>query len=179
MYIGEHKTYQWLVTTDFGIYDLLKKCPEVLLGNHLVITAFDSGPINPSPEEMEAGWTAYGSTLCSPRLTSVEGLPYDNYDEWYLFTEARFLDSPEIFVNYYGFSLRNPTHLLEEADPTWDIAGIKYRIKVIEELHETFWHQLQQFSPESYIADGDNFIYVGQNRKLFDAVKSAVEENGV
>ena len=179
MYTGEHKTYQWLVRTDFGIHNLLKMCPMVLLGRHLVITAFDSGPIIPNPEEMEAGWTAHGATLCSPRLTSLKGIQYDNYDEWYVFTEARYLDNPEIFVNYCGFSLRNPRHLLEDADPTWDITGIKYRINVIDELQEMFWYEIERFSPESYIADGDNFIYVTKNRKLFEAVRDAVEKNGV
>lgn len=179
LYTGERETYLWMFATDFRIHDLVKKCPEVLLGKHLVITAFDSGPVSPNPEEMEVGWTAYGSTMCSPRLTSLEGLSYDDYDEWYVFSEARCLDSPQIFVNYCGFSLRNPVHLLKEADPTWDIVGIKSQIKAIEELQEKFWHQLVHFSPESYIADGDNFIYVTGNQKLFEAVKTAAQKNGV
>jgi len=173
MFAGHHNQYRWLVSPTFDFNGLLTKCPEVLLGKYLVIVAFDSGVISPVQEEMELGWFAHGNTMCSARLTSVDGLPHDGYDEWYIFTEPYRFDHHEIFINDFGFSLRDPSHLLEEADPTWDIQGIKYMVGSMRKLQEKFWYQLEQFSPESYMAQGDDFIFVTKNEKLFNDVSQA------
>jgi len=179
MFTGRYKGYHWLVTTSFGIASLLRMCPNVLLRKYLVITAFDGGPISPNPEELKAGWTAYGETMCSPLLISIDGLPFDNNDEWYVFTEPKRINNPETFVGYGAFTLRNPKYLQEEADPTWDVVGVEHQRKYLEELQEKFWKQVEENSPESYIADGDSFIYVTEDEKLFEAVKKAVRQYGV
>jgi hypothetical protein len=176
MYIGSYGEYKWIVTLNFNFNDLLKKCPNVLLSKYLVITSFDSGPLIPNQEEIENGWTIYENTMCSPVLDSLENLPYDNYDEWYVFKKPNEFVNTKTFVNYSGFTLRNPSYLLENADITWDKKAILEDIEIIENLHQEFWNQIQKLSPESYIANGDNFIYVTNNNLLYNMVKTLVQE---
>lgn len=150
----------------------------MLLGKYLVITVFDGGPLTPNPEDAKNGRTVYGNTLRSPRIVSTDSLPHAGYDEWYTFAEPRKLDNPNIFVNYGGWDLRDPSYPLQGIEPTWDIVGIKYEIEYFTEVQEKFWSQLEQFSPELYIADRDRFSFATQNHGLFEAVQKVVQMSG-
>ena len=100
-------------------------------------------------------------------------LPHENFDEWYVFTSPTRLRSCDVFINIGGFTLRNPEESLAALDPTWDRVGAKVLAgEQIREL-EKFWSQLELFGAESYIADGDNFIFATTNAVLYARVEIA------
>ena len=65
-------------------------------------------------------------------------MPYDNYDEWYVFEELKEFIPDDLFVNYLSFSLRDPSYKLAEADPTWDKIALRYQIEKQIELLDKF-----------------------------------------
>jgi hypothetical protein len=40
---GETKNYYWIEGDEFSLHELVTKCPELLIGKTVTITAFDSG----------------------------------------------------------------------------------------------------------------------------------------
>ena len=89
----------------------------------------------------------------------------------YFFNASFQLSEVHVFVNYGGFSLKDPSYLLENLDPTWDkiLARESYDREV--EMQNNFWNQLNLINPESYIADGDNFICVTRNLEAIKYLK--------
>ncbi|MDQ1407186.1 MAG: hypothetical protein QOG55_2815 [Acidobacteriaceae bacterium] len=63
--------------------------PQIVLGRYLAGTSFDSGSLVPNEDEVIAGWESRGGIAYSPEIESVEKLPHDLYDEWYLFEFPR------------------------------------------------------------------------------------------
>jgi hypothetical protein len=156
-----------------GIGHLIERCPEALLGRYLVVASFDSGPLHPNAEETAAGWCLDNQLAYSPRLESLSRLPYDNFDEWYVFTSPTRLSSCDVFINFGRFTLRNPEESLAELDPTWDRVGAKALADEQMLQQGQFWSQVELLGPESYIADGDNFIFATTNTDLFARVEIA------
>ena len=113
--------------------------------------------------------------LYTPRLEFLGRLPYDNYDEWYVFTSPTRLNSCDVFVNFGGFTLRDPVELLAGLDPTWDRTSAKYFADGQEHKQARFWSQLESFDAESYISDGYNFIFATANADLFTGVATALQ----
>lgn len=178
MFIDQHGKYYWLITKDFSISSLVEKCPEILIGKFLVIKAdydYDSDLTNRISEEMKTKWRAYENMIFSPRLTSLDELSYGILEDWYVFTKPQYSFNIDSLASVPGFSLRNPTYLLEEADPTWDLVLIKDHISHIQKYQEYFWSAIVRYSPESYISYGDNFIYLTKNKKLFEVVKNVIK----
>ena len=91
-----------------GIGHMIERCPVALLDRHLVVACFDSGPLHPNAEESAPGWRLENQLAYSPRLESLSLLPYENFDEWYVFTSPTRLCSCDVFINFGGFTLRKP-----------------------------------------------------------------------
>ena len=70
---GSHGTYDWL-TTELDLEELLRLCPELVFGKYLAVTSRDSGPLNLTDSERDAGWISRGGIAYSPQIESVEGL---------------------------------------------------------------------------------------------------------
>jgi len=157
MRVGIQRDYEWLVTDPGGITRLLSQCPTVLLGHEIAITSFDSGPLSPTPDEQSRGWNTQDEVLYVPSLSSVDLLPYDNYDEWYLFETPCRLPNFEVFITYGGFNLAPEPEVADYLNP----------------ILERFWAQLSRIRPESYVADGDFFVFATCNKKHFTTVKAA------
>jgi hypothetical protein len=156
-----------------GIGHLIERCPEALLGRYLVVACCDGGPLHPNAEERAAGWCLESRLAYSPRLESLSLLPHENFDEWYVFTSPARLCSCDVFINFGGFTLRNPEESLAELHPTWDRVGAKARADERMRQQGQFWNQVELFGAESYIADGDNFIFATANTGLFTCVATA------
>ena len=164
--VGSEGLYEWLVTDQ--PFDLLRVCPGVILGKYLAITSCDSGPLVPTDKETEAGWQSRGKIAYSPKVQSVEGIPRDGWDEWYILNNPTDLGTSHladnifevpqeqghvsVFVNYY-FALHQPE---------------------MKDLAALFWPQIERIRPESYVADNDYLTFVSMNKALFASVRSAV-----
>jgi hypothetical protein len=108
----------------------------------------------PNEDEVIAGWESRAGIAYCPKTESVEKLPHDLYDEWYVFKSPQDLGNlfqgnvfetsmqagqVAAFVNFGGFSLHSPE---------------------MKALADLFWMQLELIQPESFIADGSllNFV---------------------
>ena len=85
----------------------------------------------------------------SPKIESTEVIPFDGYDEWYVFDEKRTFEDHKVFVNWGGFSLCHPS---------------------FEDLMQGFWKQIRALNPTTYLAEGDNLVCVTRNRELYKSV---------
>src|SRR5262245_42451172 len=143
MWTGKHGKYYWLEARYLGIDDVLKVYPEFVERKYLVITAFDSGPLRLVGEDFKNGWLLHDELAINPYVESVSDIPCHEYDEWYVFTKTPLLEEFKIFVNNGSFSLCDPEYLITEAEPTWDLVGIRYMAEVIRELQESFWFHIE------------------------------------
>ena len=160
LHAGSFGGYNWLTTEDHDLADLMRLCPEIVLGKYIAITSIDSGSLEVTEEEKAAGWETRKDIAYSPRIESIAGLPHENrhgrclgFDEWYVFDASvdlgqrvtgNIFEAPveasrvEIFVNYYHFVLHDAT---------------------TRPITEIFWKQIWlRVLPESYIADGDSWL---------------------
>jgi hypothetical protein len=168
---GSHGTYHWLAT---GLHDLdsfLLRCPETLAGKYVAVTSLDSGPLRLTEEEERTGRRSRGGVAYSPQVRIVEKLRRGGFDEWYVFDSPKELgrvwqgnvfevpsksDYISIFVNFGDFAPHNPA---------------------VEALVTLFWKQLYQIQPESYVADGNQFLtFASRDRRLFAEVCQALAD---
>ena len=168
---GSHGPFQWLTTGQHDLGTVLKLCPQAFLGKYVAVTSFDSGPLVTNDEALSLGWQTRNDIAYSPEIKSVEKLPYGNcggFDEWYVFDapadlgrvlEGNIFETTlqpgqvAVFVNYGGFGFHTP---------------------VMKDLVDLFWPQLEQISPESYVADGDLLNFVSRDKDLFMAVREVL-----
>ena len=78
---GAHEPYKWLVT-EHALEDVLSVCPELVMGKYVAITAADSGQLVPDCEQIAAGWKNSGGIAYSPKITSLNVLHPEGWDEW-------------------------------------------------------------------------------------------------
>jgi hypothetical protein len=162
--LGQHGHFHWLVAPSFP-ESFVESTVRFHPGSRLCITSFDSGPIRPGPKEQARGWTARGSVMVSPTLAEGLDIPFDDYDEWYLLDDPPTPAwTPEVFVNYGGFTLVPIEEIYRTYDPTWDKHGLDYLVPI----QERFWAQMEQINPVSYIAMGDQDVVVSQRRDFIE-----------
>jgi hypothetical protein len=171
--VGTHGEYQWIVTQHY-LADVLRLCPEIVVGKHVAVTAFDSGPYRLGDEEKAFGWASRNDIAYSPIIQAVSALPQPGFDEWYAFDEPADLgqltpqtvdifEAPLVrghvhrFVNFADFNLHQPK-----------------RVSLID----LFWKQFEWIRPHTYIAEGISLTIATADKSLFEAVLSALLELG-
>lgn len=164
---GHREGYDWVTIRSRRnlLGSFIRVVPDAVLGHVVAITSFDSGPLLPSDEEKARGWFCQGKVLWTSRIEDAQWLPWDQYDEWYVFDHHIQLSSIEPFVNYGGFSLEDPRPLFE-ANPTWDRSSCEFELA----LKEKFWAQLTAVLPITYIAEGDCFNLATKDAALFNKI---------
>ncbi len=171
IFTGTNDGYHWLVTSlDFP--ELPQIAVRHHLGLHLCITAYDSGPLRPSDDEVALGWFLQGEVMVSPPLTASLDIPCEQYDEWYILREPAFEGrSIEVFVKYVGFTLVPPETLANGRDPTWERNAFDF----LEPIQERFWSQLRTLGAETYVATGDNTVVVSRSRDFVDRLRATAD----
>lgn len=153
METGEQGNYFWLEDASLFIGDLLAVAPEIVVGEYLVVTSFDSGPLELGDEQFQQGWMQHDDLAINPSVLNTSDIPFDEYDEWYLFRTAPLLEGFEVFVNYGSFCLQDPEQLFAKS-PSTDVVGTRYLVDVVRDMQERFWNQLELKAVESYVAGG-------------------------
>ena len=171
---GSRGPYLWL-TTELEMIPFLRGCPQVVLGKYIVITSVDSGILRVGEEEKAKGWESRGEVGYSPRISSIEELPLrflidEHYHEWLIF------DAPADL----GYLFRGNV-FIEPLRQGMVAAFVNYRIdlsksdEASKDLLNLFWDQLERIQPESYLADGDDFLtFASRDKDLFDRVRGAL-----
>jgi hypothetical protein len=161
---GTHGNYYWIEWSSPSVFlhDFIHAFPSVVMQKYIAVTTCDSGPFVPTDQEHQDGWFAESDIAYSPQIVDVEAIPNDQFDEWYIFPILTKIPTIEIFINYAVFSLGDPKELF----PHWDAQ----MIAALRKEQERFWQQLIELTPESYLAEGEQLIFVTRNRTLFAAV---------
>lgn len=168
VHTGQQGEYRWLVSGP-EIGDLADIVVRFHLGLRLCITAFDSGPLRLTKEELEQGWSTNRSVAISPPIVESVVIPHDQYDEWYVLENAPYFESDiEVFVNYVPFTLVPPTETHKTFDPTWEKCGLES----LALAQERFWNQLQRLHPRTFVASGDNDVVVSRDYRFIEAVRA-------
>lgn len=160
MFHGVHGEFRWLEASSHAIPDVVRICPEVVAQKNLVITLFDSGPLEPTPRQMEQGWRVLDSAVHVPTVEDPSTLPTGACDEWYVFASAPQERDFEVFIAYTWFTLGPASSSKVQAKTRWDLK----RLQLI------FWQEMETLQPESYLACGNRLIFVTRNAGYFSKV---------
>ncbi len=143
---NNYTVYEWKDESDsFHIEELLSLYPSIVEGMFLVISSWDSGTYQPTEKEFADGWQLHSKLAHSPRVEQWSSLPFEVYDEWYIFDHPVNINDLEPLVNYLGFS------------------PIKYDW---QEKRELFWNQVEKYRPIHVIGDGKHLFLVTRDDKL-------------
>jgi hypothetical protein len=160
MFHGVHGEYKWLETSAHTVYDVLQICPAVAANRNIVITSYDSGALHPANEELHRGWRVNGRSVHIPVGDNVSTIPFEIFDEWYIFSSAAPEIDFKVFVKFDWFAL-GPAQALYTRN------GNAFDLKRIQRL---FWQEIEQANPESYLARGNRLKFVTQNSANFNLV---------
>ncbi len=168
--VGSQGLYEWLVTDQE--FDLLKVCPEVVLGKYIAITSIDSGPLVPSEEETAAGWESRLEIAYSPRIQDVQGLPRAGWGEWYIFDNPTDLGTSHLAGNVFEVP-QQQGHI--SVFVNYNFALHQQEMK---DLATLFWQQIERIRPESYVGDNNYLNFASVNKTLFANVRAALKTLG-
>jgi hypothetical protein len=168
--IGVHDEYQWLVC-EHCLDDLLRLCPQIVLGKFVAVTSVDSGHYFPTEEELGAGWERRNGIAYSPRVKNVEILPREGWDEWYVF-EERFdlggMAAPE--SNPFEASL-----VPGEVYAFVNYSSVGLHLPHKRGIAPYFWKQFDWIRPRSYIAESGDYLFViSKDKELFEAAREVL-----
>ena len=141
-------------------------CPEVVLGKYVAITSIDSSPLVPSEKEMVAGWQSRERIAYSPKITSVEDVPRDGWDEWYVFDRPADLGASHLAENIFE-TPREPGRINVFVNYCFAL-----HLQDMKELADMFWRQLKWIQPETYVVDNDYLTLVSRNKHLLAVVQN-------
>ncbi|WP_164102798.1 hypothetical protein [Candidatus Laterigemmans baculatus] len=162
IFSGTHGKWTWIVVRQM-IRDLPALTREHHAGQRLCITAFDSGPITPSADELSLGWTLVGDVMVSPPLTPQLQIPFDTHDEWYVFRSLPdSLTVTDRYVNYCGFNLADPHTMAGSQDASWDRTNYDWLIPI----QRRFWADIERLDPSSYVCSGDADTVVTRDQEF-------------
>lgn len=168
--IGSQGLYEWLVTDQE--FDLLQRCPDVVLGKYIAITSIDSSQLVPTDEETAAGWESRGRVAYSPKVQKIKDLPREGWDEWYIFHKPTDLGTSHFGENVF------------EVPQEWGHVSVfvNYCLGLhqpeMKDLATLFWEQIARIRPESYVADNDYLTVVSMDKILFASLREAVKALG-
>jgi hypothetical protein len=171
---GRVEQFYWLESVESDFPKILKLCREVLIGKCVVISCFDSGPLQATKEELAEGWQQLGDLVIVPRVDAVNDLPFDNYDEWYIFPTYTIPEITQVFVNA-PMTLRIPELLLHDYHAHGDAVGARRYAEQEAATQLMLWHEIKRINPESYLGFGDQLIFVSQNPDSFSTVLRALQ----
>ena len=160
MFHGVHGDYRWLETTAHEVYDVLQICPAVAANKNIVISSFDSGPLQPTSEEMERGWRVSGHCIHIPVGDNISAIPFEVFDEWYIFPGNAPERDYRIFVKHDWFTLGPAQALYTRKGNAFDL----------KRMQRWFWQELEQAGPESYLGRSNRLKFVSRNADQFSMV---------
>jgi hypothetical protein len=160
MFHGVQGEYRWLETGAHEVYDVLQVCPDVAANKNVVITSFDSYPLQPTSEEMQRGWRTSGRSVHIPVGNNISAIPFEVFDEWYIFTSGSLEREYKVFVKYDWFTLGPAQALYSRNGNAFDL----------KRMQRWFWQELEQANPESYLGRGSRLKFVSKNPEHFNTV---------
>lgn len=172
MTVGSYGAYEWLATEQ-SLDDLLRLCPELVLGKYIAITSIDSGSFYPTDEQFASVWENRHGIAYSSRIENVEQIPREGWDEWYIFENPADL----------GALIRPSEKSVFEASLTsgevYAFVNFNFGLHASSDksMAPYFWKQFEWIRPQTYIADsGYHLMVISSDRTLFKAARQVVSE---
>jgi hypothetical protein len=168
--VGVHGEYEWLASAHC-IDDLLRLCPEIVLGKYVAVTSVDSGCYFPTAEELAAGWEGRNGIAYSPKIENAEAIPREGWDEWYVFEDR---------VDLGGMAARESNPFQASLTPGEVYAFVNYNDLALhrpemESIAPYFWKQFDWIRPRTYISEsGDYLVVISTDRKQFATARKAL-----
>ncbi len=161
MFHGAQGQYQWLDSPSHSLQELLKVCPDLVIGRSLAITSFEERSLT---EKLEAcAGRLEGSVLHIPTLSDVSALPLGGMSEWYTFAGEVPQSKLTCFVRHAWFTLGPAAVARVQPENRWDL----------QRTVRLFWQELQRLQPESYVARGQRLILATRNQAHFTTILRA------
>jgi hypothetical protein len=111
--------------------------------------------LSPNDKEKGFGWYSKDEVFYAPEITNPQDLPFEQYDEWYIFDKRKEFKPVDTFVNYGSFSLRD---------------------LIYQEMQEKFWDYIRRIEPRSFVMNGDRFIFRSLCVEDIELIKSKIAE---
>ena len=165
---GVHGSYEWLVT-EHALEDVLSICPELVVGRYLAITAADSGQLVPDSQQVATGWKSSGQIAYTPKITSLNVLHPEGWDEWYVFENETNLGQIAEKTNVFETPIKQ--------GEMWRFVNFNLGLHRAEmdSLAKLFWEQIETIHPQTYISDSDYYLTIVSGVKpLFAAARNAI-----
>lgn len=178
MMMGTHGAYEWL-EVDHDLGEFVSLCPSAIVGKYLAITAVDSGPFEPSEQDLANGWSANSGIAYSPRMESTAMLPPNcccreccGYDEWYVFERQPpslgAVCHANVFTSEIGSG--NVFQFI-------NFIGFRFSDTQMKGIGDLFWRQIDWVQPESYLADGEDcLLFATYNSQLYGSVRETLSK---
>jgi hypothetical protein len=115
-----------------------------------------------------AGGRVAARSPYSPKVETIESLPRDGYDEWYVFETDRDLGISHLEENVFEMALK-------EGHVAVFVNYGGFSLAKADDFADLFWRQMEWIHAESYIADGHLFNFASSNKKAFDLVRDALK----
>ena len=146
---GTHGRYFWLQSpvnarnVSLPIATILRDCPGVVRDRYVIVTSLDSGPLQLTTQQIDAGWERRGRLALSPKILLATEVPFEWFDEWLIFGEPTTSAQLEVFVNYGTFSLAEPNPTISTMYVGSDPEVRQRLIEAVEPVRKRFWTQLE------------------------------------
>lgn len=139
---------------------LLKAFPEIIVERRAAITAFDSGPLNASEEEIARGWRQAGDVVITSVITSyddVVGGVSDEFCELWIFGPDEVMPSFSDWDHLAGqmrvITLADPTVEYPDGPATWDPELVRADREQLTSLQEKLRQGLRTYRPLTFLRD--------------------------
>jgi len=166
--VGTHDDYHWLATEQF-LDDLLKLCPEIVIGKYVAVTSIDSSPFHSSEQERAAGWEHRNGIGYSPVILDPSAIPREGWDEWYIFdfpTDLGDMAARDASV-FQTDLIHGQLH---------SFVNFNFRPTDTDGLAPFFWKQFERIRPLTYVAESDyNLVLITCDSHLFEAAHKAIK----
>jgi hypothetical protein len=170
--VGTYGDYEWLVAEHY-LEELLKFCPDTVLGKYVAVTSFDSGQFHPTAEEIAAGWETRNGIAYSPRIENIQSLYRGGWDEWFVFDNPADLGgmAPQASNPFTAPLVRGGVHAFVNLNFNLGL----HTDKGANGIAPYFWKQFSWIRPQNYIAESDYFLtFISANKELFARVRDAL-----
>jgi hypothetical protein len=167
---GVRGAYEWLAS-EHCLDDLLRLCPQIVLGKYIAVTSVDSGSFFPTAEELAKGWERRNGIAYSPKVEKVEILPREGWDEWYAFEDR---------VDLGGMAARDSNPFEASLGPGAVYAFVNYNslgldLPKLQGIAPYFWKQFDWIRPRTYVAEsGDYLVVISSDKKFFGVAREAL-----
>jgi hypothetical protein len=91
---------------------------------------------------------------------NVSAIPFEIFDEWYIFPDESPLTDYKVFVTYEWFTLGPAQALYSRSGNAFDL----------KRMQRLFWQEIERISPETYLARGQRLKFLTRDPDIFHRV---------